>query len=95
MEYKFNNEINPQRNKEWAKNIEDNAVSLEVQDAINKSRRASVVSIISSKDGKDGIFLPLPGSQQGSRRFSLMLRVEPDDEESELSYSRRASIPML
>ena len=94
LENKFNNEINPQRNKEWAKNIEDNTVSLEVQDALNKSRRASVVSIISSKEGKDGIFLGLPGSQN-TRRFSLMLQVEPDEEGSELSYSRRSSFPML
>ena len=89
LESQFNKEINPQQNKEWAKDIEANVVSAEIKDAINRSRSASVISLISSQ----GIFLSRQRS--GQRRNRTLSMTVQDEEEDALSYSRRASFPIL
>eukprot|EP00093_Oithona_nana_P000030 00030.XXX_288_617_1 [CDS] Oithona nana genome sequencing. len=90
LESQFNKEINPQQNKEWAKDIEANVVSAEIKDAINRSRSASVISLISSQ----GIFLSRQRSDGQRRNRTLSMTVQDEDEDP-LSYSRRASFPIL
>ena len=47
LESMMNEQINPELNKNWAKDLHEKAVSLEVDEAISRSRAASVTGLCS------------------------------------------------
>jgi len=99
FEYMMNQQINPERNKDWAKDLQDKTVTAEVEEAISRSRAASVCSldpILTARFATMGVLGGGPsgfGLAYGARRATLAnIHEQAESNDQQMRRNRAMSV---